>query len=63
MPDTTPDKQTLGTGALWALGAIVLIATVYEVNKKIGLGLFVLALMAMVYTYVKNNNISFERPV
>jgi hypothetical protein len=58
-----PATQSVGYGALWAIGAIVLIATVYEVNKKVGLGLFVLALMGMALTYVRNNNISFERPM
>lgn len=51
----------LGVGALWAAGAIVLIATIYEINRKVGVGLFILALMAMALTYVKNNPISFER--
>jgi hypothetical protein len=41
----------------------VLIATVYEVNKKVGLGLFVLALMGMALTYVRNNDIQFTRPL
>jgi hypothetical protein len=58
-----PVTQSVGYGALWALGAIVLIATVYEVNKKVGLGLFVLALMGMALTYVRNNDIQFTRPL
>lgn len=62
MPDS-PEKQPLGSGVFWALGAIVLIATVYEINRKVGIGLFILALMAMVGVYVRNNKISFERPV
>lgn len=56
-----PGNQPLGMGAFWAVGAIVLIATAYEVNRTIGLGLFVLALMAMALTYVKNNDIQFTR--
>ena len=58
-----PANQSVGYGALWAIGAILLIATVYEVNRKVGIGLFILALMAMALTYVRNNNISFTRPV
>ena len=58
---TLPEKQSIGYGALWAIGAIVLIATIYEVNRKIGIGLFILALMAMALTYVKNNDIQFTR--
>lgn len=68
MPDTDtrdkrilPEKQVAGVGAIWAILAIVVIATIYEVNKKIGIGLFVLALLAMALTYVQNNNIQFTR--
>ena len=60
---TLPAKQSVGYGALWAIGAIVVIATVYEVNRKIGIGLFVLALMAMALTYVRDNDIQFTRPL
>lgn len=58
-----PKNQPIGYGALWAVGAIVLIATVYEVNRKIGTGLFILALMAMSLKYVKDNSIQFTRPL
>jgi len=58
-----PKNQRAGYGALWAIGAIVLIATVYEVNRKIGIGLFILALMAMTLKYVKDNDIQFTRPL
>jgi len=48
---------------LWALGAIVLIAVIYEVNQKVGLGLALVAVMAMALTYARKNPISFERSV
>jgi hypothetical protein len=38
---------------LLAIGAIVIIVAVYEINPKIGVGLTVLALMGMVYNYVR----------
>jgi len=60
---TLPANQSVGYGALWAIGAIILVATIYEVNRKVGVGLFILALMAMALTYVRNNNIQFARPV
>jgi hypothetical protein len=56
-----PATQSVGYGALWAIGAIVVIATVYEINPKVGMGLFILALMAMALTYVRDNNIQFTR--
>jgi hypothetical protein len=58
-----PKNQSIGYGALWAIGGIVLIATIYEVNRKIGIGLFILALMAMSLKYVKDNDIQFTRPL
>ena len=45
---------------LWAIGAIIVIATVYELNPKIGVGLTVIVLMAMVYTYFSKNPVSYE---
>lgn len=39
--------QPLGKGALWAIGAILLIATIYEVNRKVGIALAILAVMGM----------------
>lgn len=48
---------------LWAIGAILLISTVYEINRKVGIGLAILALMAMSLTYVRKYGISFEVPV
>ena len=56
-----PATQSVGYGALWAIAAIVVIATVYEVNRKVGTGLFILALMAMALTYVRDNSIQFTR--
>lgn len=58
-----PATQSVGYGALWAIGAILVIATVYEINRKVGIGLFILALMAMALTYVRDNKVSFERSV
>jgi hypothetical protein len=60
---TLPSTQSVGYGALWAIGAILVIATVYEINRKVGVGLFILALMAMALTYVRDNNIQFTRPL
>ena len=56
-------NEKLGSGALWAIGGIVLIATVYEVNRKVGIGLFIVALMAMIWTYIRNNPIEYQTPV
>jgi TRAP-type uncharacterized transport system fused permease subunit len=36
---------------VYAIGGIILIATVYEINRKVGLALFALAILAMIYTY------------
>lgn len=58
---SVPAEQSLGYGALWAIGAIILIATVYEINRKVGIGLFILAMMGMALTYIRDNQISFER--
>ena len=58
-----PERQSIGYGALWAIGAIILITTVYDVNRKIGIGLFILALMTMALVYVRNNKIEFTRPL
>lgn len=39
-----------GKGALWAIGAILLIATIYEINRKVGVALAILAIMGMLLT-------------
>lgn len=57
------EAKPLGVKALWAIGAIILIATIYEVNRKVGIALTVLALMAMALTYVPRFGLRFEASV
>lgn len=57
------EAKPLGAKALWAIGAIILIATIYEVNRKVGIALTVLALMAMALTYVPRFGLRFETSV
>jgi hypothetical protein len=57
------EAKPLGVRAVWAIAAIVLIATIYEVNRKVGIALTVLALMAMALTYVPRFGLRFETSV
>jgi hypothetical protein len=52
-----------GKGALWAIGGIIVIATIYEVNRKAGLALAVIALMGMALTYIPRFGLRFETGV
>jgi hypothetical protein len=42
-----------------AILAIILIALAYELNKPLGIGLTILALLAMAKTYVQKYGISY----
>jgi hypothetical protein len=62
MADTF-EPGAYGKGALWAIGGIIVIATVYEVNPKAGIALAVIALMGMALTYIPRFGLRFETGV
>jgi hypothetical protein len=62
MADTF-EPGAYGKGALLAIGGIIVIATIYEVNRKVGIVLAVIALMGMGLTYVTRFGLSYETKV
>jgi len=47
----------------WALVGIVIIALIYEINAKVGLALFIVVAMAMVYTYFSKHTVSWTEVI
>jgi hypothetical protein len=44
----------------WAIVGIIIVATVYEINARAGIALFLLVIMAMVYRYGMKYGFSSE---
>jgi len=51
------------TRDLWAILGIIIFAIVYEVDRKVGLLLFAVIVLAMLITYNRVYGLKFETPI
>jgi len=55
-------KNVTGKDWLYIIGGIAIIATAYEINRRAGIGLFIVAVMAIIYQLFVKETVSFTSP-